>query len=156
MNRMADTVISKSNAAEKELEKRLLQQALERDKKLEEQDRKKKEEAKMRDIQIRTTLAHQMNEKKKHRLQEEEDNKKFVKMIIDQDEQDRKIQRDKKTQDLQKLKALQEFRLGQMGALDHSPDSKKHFKKQNSMHPEEMRMNRELIKEIHEMKQKNS
>ena len=29
---MADTVISKSNAAEKELEKRLLQQALERDK----------------------------------------------------------------------------------------------------------------------------
>ena len=75
---MADTVISKSNAAEKEQERRFLLQALERDKKLEEQDRKKKEEARMRDVEIRKTLAEQMNEKKKHKLQEEEENKKFV------------------------------------------------------------------------------
>jgi hypothetical protein len=32
----------------------------------------------MRDVEIRKTLAEQMNEKKKHKLQEEEENKKFV------------------------------------------------------------------------------
>jgi hypothetical protein len=37
---------------------------------------------------------------------------------------------------------------------EHSPDSKKTGKKINQMHPEEVRMNRELIKEIQEMKQK--
>lgn len=46
----------------------------------------------MRDVQIRTTLAIQMNEKKKHQLQEAEENKKFVKMTLDQDELDRKNQ----------------------------------------------------------------
>jgi len=35
-----------------------------------------------------------------------------------------------------------------------SPESKKYGKKVNGMHIEEIRMNRDLIKEIQEMKQK--
>ena len=38
MSRMADTVIKKSNAAEKEMERRMLADANERDRKAEEQD----------------------------------------------------------------------------------------------------------------------
>ena len=45
MSRMADTVVKKNNQAEKEMEKRLISQALERDKKDDERDKKKKEAA---------------------------------------------------------------------------------------------------------------
>ena len=64
MSRMADTVLKKNNAAEKELEKRVIQHALEMDKKAEDRERKKKEMAKRRDEEIRRTLDMQINEKR--------------------------------------------------------------------------------------------
>lgn len=57
MSRMADTVVKKNNQAEKEMEKRLISQALERDKKDDERDKQKKEAAFLRDLEIRRTLS---------------------------------------------------------------------------------------------------
>ena len=57
MSRMADTVVKKNNAAEKEMERRLIAQALEQDKRDDERDRQKKEAAFKRDLEIRRTLS---------------------------------------------------------------------------------------------------
>lgn len=57
MSRMADTVVKKNNQAEKEMEKRLISQALERDKKDDQRDKQKKEAAFQRDLDIRRTLS---------------------------------------------------------------------------------------------------
>ena len=50
MGRMADTVLKKSNAAEKETEKRMLDQALKRDRENDERDKGRKEAARERDV----------------------------------------------------------------------------------------------------------
>ncbi len=49
MSKMADAVIKKSNEAEKENERRLIQYAKEMDKKAEEREKKKKLETRRRD-----------------------------------------------------------------------------------------------------------
>ena len=64
MGRMADTVLKKSNAAEKEFEVRLLQQANAADKKAEEAEAAKKKAALQREISRKQTLDHQMKEKR--------------------------------------------------------------------------------------------
>ena len=89
MDRMADTVIKKSNAAEKELERKMLEHALEVDRKADERDAKKKEDARNRDLEIRRVLAKQMAEKRDKETQEKEANKKYVKMVIDRDAKDK-------------------------------------------------------------------
>ena len=61
---MADTVIKKSNAAEKELERRMLADANERDRKAEEQDQKKKNDAKLREVDRLRQLDMQVQSKK--------------------------------------------------------------------------------------------
>ena len=61
---MADTVLKKSNAAEKEFEVRLLQQANAADKKAEEAEAAKKKAALQREISRKATLDHQMKEKR--------------------------------------------------------------------------------------------
>ena len=90
MSKMADTVLKKSNEAEKELERRVIQYANERDKRAEQEEKAKKEARRKRDQEIRKVLDNQLEEKKKRRFDEMEDNKKFVKMVIDRDEQDKK------------------------------------------------------------------
>ena len=56
MDRMAGTVLKKSNAAEKELELRVLRAADARDKKLADEERMKKERRQKRDDDIKLTL----------------------------------------------------------------------------------------------------
>ena len=56
MDRMAGTVLKKSNAAEKELELRILRAAEARDKKLAEEEQRKKEQMRKRDQDIKLTL----------------------------------------------------------------------------------------------------
>ncbi len=63
MGRMADTVLKKSNEAEKELERRAVAYALEKDRKAAEAERSKREAIKQRDITIKATLDHQLQEK---------------------------------------------------------------------------------------------
>ena len=61
---MAETVIKKSNEAEKAQELKLLENANKIDKQAEERDRKKKEEAKVRENERKKILDLQMMEKK--------------------------------------------------------------------------------------------
>ena len=56
MDRMAGTVLKKSNAAEKELEMRVLRAAEARDKRLADEEKAKKERAQKRDQDIKMTL----------------------------------------------------------------------------------------------------
>ena len=67
MDRMAGTVLKKSNAAEKELELRVLRAADARDKKLADEERMKKERRQKRDDDIKLTLDRQMKEKRDFR-----------------------------------------------------------------------------------------
>ena len=86
MSKMAVTVLKKANQAEKELERRVIQYANERDRKAEQEENAKKEAKRKRDIEIKKVLDNQMEEKRKRKHDEMEDNKKFVKMVIDRDE----------------------------------------------------------------------
>ncbi len=61
---MAETVIKKSNEAEKAQELKLLENANKKDKQEEERDLKKKEEAKEREIERKKVLDLQMMQKK--------------------------------------------------------------------------------------------
>lgn len=56
MGRMADTVLKKSNAAEKELERRVMHYAEERDRKAAEEETKRKRAALKRDLEVKATL----------------------------------------------------------------------------------------------------
>lgn len=53
---MADTVLKKNNEAEKAIERRALQYALEKDKREELAEKKKKQASRQRDIDIKRTL----------------------------------------------------------------------------------------------------
>jgi len=83
MGRMADTVLKKSNAVEKELERRAVQYAIDLDLKKEREENDKKEKARRRDQEIKITLDHQLNEKRRLREEELENNKKYIDMVID-------------------------------------------------------------------------
>lgn len=109
MDRMADTVIKKSNAAEKEQERKMLAHALEADRKAEERDRMKKEEARNRDLEIRRVLAQQMQEKRENEMKEKEENKRYVKMVIDRDAKDKQDQQNNDQNRKMKLKEVQKF-----------------------------------------------
>lgn len=56
MGRMADTVLKKSNAAEKEMELRVVHYAKEKDKKEEKKEKDKKNAMRQRDIEVKRTL----------------------------------------------------------------------------------------------------
>lgn len=53
---MADTVLKKSNEAEREFERKLLRAAAERDKRAEDDEKLKKNQARKRDIDIKKVL----------------------------------------------------------------------------------------------------
>ncbi len=95
MGRMADTVLKKSNAAEKELEKRVIQYAAEKDKKAADREQAKIDAARKRDILIKETLDQQMQEKRDMKERELAKNKQFVQMVIDQDEKANKDKKEK-------------------------------------------------------------
>ena len=63
MGRMADTVLKKSNAAEKEMELRVLQYAKERDERDERKEKDKKNAMRHREEDRKKTLDQQIKEK---------------------------------------------------------------------------------------------
>ena len=82
MDRMAGTVLKKSNAAEKELEARVIKAAAARDQKLLNEEQKKKEYRQKRDADIKTTLDKQLREKRELREAENVNNKKYIDMVL--------------------------------------------------------------------------
>lgn len=82
MNKMAETVLKKSNAAEKELERRVIQYAEEREKKAAADEKSRKQKVKQRDIEVKQTLDKQMEEKRKIKAQEFAKNKEYVAKVI--------------------------------------------------------------------------
>ena len=164
MGRMADTVIKKNNDAERELERRVLQYANEKDQRAKAEEDAKKEARRKRDQDIKKTLDAQMEEKRKRRHDEMEDNKKFVKMVIDSDETYNREQREKEQRTFKKLQELQRFQRIQMGELPVDENAQgsvdassitKRRKRQavgGPMNLEEQRMNKNILKEISQMK----
>ena len=65
MSRMADTVLKKNNLKEKEAERRAVAYAMEKDQREAEKERTKKEQARLRDLEVLRTLDLQVDEKKK-------------------------------------------------------------------------------------------
>jgi hypothetical protein len=95
MSKMADTVMKKSNEAEKNFEKQLLRQAEERDKKAEREEKRKKDQARQRDIDIKKILDQQLKEKQDFKNREMIQNKNFVAQVIANDERDKADQKEK-------------------------------------------------------------
>lgn len=96
MGRMAETVLKKSNAQEKELERRVMQYAEERDRKAAQDEINKKNAARKRELEVRETLSKQLQEKRAQKEKEMENNRHFIKMVLDQDENYNKAQKEKK------------------------------------------------------------
>lgn len=89
MNKMADTVIKKSNEAEKNFEKQLLRQAEERDNRAEKDEKRRKDKARQRDIDIKKILDQQLREKQDLKNKEMIQNKNYVAQVIANDERDK-------------------------------------------------------------------
>lgn len=171
MSRMADTVLKKSNEAEKELERRAVQYANQKDKQAEEREKAQKLAARNRDLEIRKTLDIQMEEKRRINELEKENNQRYVKMVIDRDEKDNQEMRHKNELALQRRIEIQKYQRLQMGELTQDDVSagggttsipmsiggkRRHgnskAKLGGPMHLEEIRMNKNLLKEISRIK----
>lgn len=87
-------VLKKSNQAEKELERRIMKDQLQKDKEAEIEENRRKNVARDHLVQVRATLAQQVEEKQQRRIELKKDNAKYIQMIMDQDERDK--QEDKK------------------------------------------------------------
>ena len=83
MGRMADTVLKKSNAAEKAMEQRVIQYAKEKDKKEEQREKDKKNKMRLREEERKKTLDQQIKEKNQQKAQQVEQNKKYIQMVLD-------------------------------------------------------------------------
>ena len=94
MGNMADTVIKRNNQAEKEIERRVMQYADERDKKLAEDEKNKKHARRQRDKDVLKALSKQLDEKNERKQKESATNKEYVDMVIARDEKDKADMRD--------------------------------------------------------------
>ena len=96
MDRMGD-VIKKNTDAEKVFEAKLMRDALKKDKESEAREYKQKEAARMRDVNMIQELNEQIVNKKKQREFEQKQNAEYIKMVISQDERDKRNQKDADT-----------------------------------------------------------
>ena len=119
MGRMADTVLKKSNQAEKELERRVQRYAELAHKKAEDELARKKEAARKRDQEIMKTLEHQLSEKKRQRELEQEANRAYVKQVIERDEREKTELKDKERKRFEMLRELQRYQQVQAGEIVH-------------------------------------
>ena len=91
MNNMAEGVIKKNNAAEKEVERRVMQYAKEHNEKADKEDNRRKQRMRQRDIEIKQTLDKQLEEKRRIKANEFAKNKEYVAQVIAQDEREKAI-----------------------------------------------------------------
>ena len=107
-----------------------------------------------------------MKEKKDLMMKEREENKKYIQMVLDKDERDRKEQKDKEASTRARLVELSKFQKVQAGEMIIDDGNSAHgavssmvgskLKKGKNiggpMNLEEIRMNKGLLKEIAAMK----
>jgi hypothetical protein len=108
-----------------------------------------------------------MEEKRKQREDEVHQNKKYVQMVIDTDNMHKKEEADKVKRQQQKLKELQKFQMVQMGDMDYdltgdtpsragtrsvAAQNIKKKKLGGPMNIDELKMNRDLLRQINEAK----
>jgi hypothetical protein len=95
MGKMAETVVKRNNKAEKEVERRVVQYAEERDRKAAEEDNRRKQAIRKRDQEVRKVLEQQLIEKNERKKAEQMKNKEYVDLVIARDEKDRRDMKDK-------------------------------------------------------------
>lgn len=88
MNRMADTVVKRSNEAEKELERRVVQYQIEKEQKDAMNEQRKKMEAEQRLRDIKKQLDKQVYEKKTAKVLENQANEQYMKKWMDMADQE--------------------------------------------------------------------
>lgn len=93
INRMGE-VFKKSDTAERAHDKRILEQQLLKDKEAEKAEKQKKDRARQQNLRMLEELDQQIVEKQKQKEKELKNNQKYIKMVISQDESDKKKQRD--------------------------------------------------------------
>eukprot|EP00347_Sterkiella_histriomuscorum_P005983 403354521 len=161
MNKMADTVVKRSNQAEKEVENRVMRYQLDKEERDRLADQKKKEQMRRKHQEIKEKLDQQMNEKKKQKEHESFVNDDYMKKWIDITEKDANERKQKEMEHKQKQREVQDFLLKQMGTEIHQdgvPSVVSHTKRKpngkNSvpMTAEELRLNKQLLKEISKKK----
>ena len=92
MERMGD-VVKKNNNAEKLLEDRIMREAIQKGKLDELREKKQRDDARARDIALIASLDEQMKIKQKQEDFEKKQNAVYIKMVIDQDERDKRNQK---------------------------------------------------------------
>ena len=165
MDRMGE-VYKKSNKAEMELENRIMREQMEKDQKDEAKERKQREQARQRDIAVKKSLDEQIQFKYKQKEHELIENQKFIKMVITQDERDKRDQLESEKKAKEKRLEVKDFQLKQIGEHmrtfypEKSCDNiSPHSQTSNSismwkrphgigMSIEELRLNKPLLKEI--------
>lgn len=86
-------VLKKSDAAEKAEDVRILNQQLEKDKQAAKREQEQANHARQLNIQIKKELDVQVKEKNQKKQLELKENQKYIKMIMNQDEEDNKKMR---------------------------------------------------------------
>lgn len=109
----------KNNDAEKQRaeDRRFLQAVTQKEKEAVEKEKKKREDAFQRDLEVRKMLAIQMEEKRKIHADEQDENKKYVQMVIDIDNKHKQEQADKIKKQQEKMREVQRFQRIQMGGI---------------------------------------
>jgi hypothetical protein len=93
MGRMADTVLKKSNEAEKEFERQIIRDSNARDLKALNDEKQRKDKMRKRDVEIKQVLDQQLREKKEQKEREFNKNKEYVALVIARDEKDKADQK---------------------------------------------------------------
>lgn len=165
MDSMGD-VSKKTDAAEKEMDRRILEQQMQKDKEAEKADKLKKDRARQQNKKMLEALDKQINDKQKAKEIEVNNNQKYIKMIISLDESDKKMKRQQEEKAALKRKEVQAIQRMQIAGVT-SPDSKmvsdvasslnsvlkrKGVNVGSHMSVEELRMNKGILKEISKKK----
>ena len=142
MNRMADSV-QKSNAAERELERRVVQYQVEKEQRDQANEEKKKEDVKRKLTDIKKTLDIQISEKKLQKQHEDYVKEEYMKKWVAMSEEENARRKQEEEQGKKRRLEVKDFLLMQMGG-DEAVSSKK----PKAMNVEELRINKQLLKEI--------
>ena len=161
MNKMADTVVKRNNEVEREIEGRVMRYQLDKEEKDRLEEQRRKDLMRKRHQEIKDKLDIQMMEKKRQREQENYVNDDYMKKWIDISEKDAHERKQKELENRQKQKEVQDFLLKQMGqdeglakdgVLSVASYLKKRGKNATQMNVEELKLNKQLLKEISKRK----
>lgn len=155
MSRMADVVVKKNEEQQRKEDQRFIQYANEKDRIEIEKEQKQKQQFLDKENEIKKALDNQIEQKRKMKADEIIEDKHYVQMVTETDKRHKMEEIQKLRDQQQKLKEVQQYQLSQIG--DHnesqglSPGQRKH-RLGGPMNLEEMRMNKQLLKNIQQSK----